>query len=269
MDNMPPSMAALNKLEVVMNRKKTFLVILTLVFVGIFGSCASVQYKMLPPQAMEFAEIIGRVDKNFISYHPLHIFSKRAIARRSYENLLKEARQKYGENVDVVNITTKGRWHPVSLSQIFSTLGNFQKVRASGDVIRVSKDVIPTSEVNLPKEYNYSLFGSLNNTALAVKDYETLGIIFVRSTEIIDNRTNNRSGSKITSEMLMLEAKKLNADDVINVRIDVNQTNKYFLDGSTQTIYNYTATALAIKYRGAVSVENNFNNFYDIGGNIK
>jgi hypothetical protein len=41
----------------------------------------------------------------------------------------------------------------------------------------------------------------------------------------------------------MKEAKKLDADDIINVRVDVKRTIN-----ETNTVFDYTGTALAIKY---------------------
>ncbi|MDR0411175.1 MAG: hypothetical protein LBH75_04290 [Treponema sp.] len=108
--------------------------------------------------------------------------------------------------------------------------------------------------------YGYPESGSVNNSAaVPVKDYETAGIVFVKSSEVIDS-AGNHTGSKITYEMLMLEAQKLDADDILNIRIDVNEVHEV-LDGSsffsapvTRTTYNYTATALAIRYTTVVPV---------------
>jgi hypothetical protein len=80
------------------------------------------------------------------------------------------------------------------------------------------------------------------NVPLAVKDFESQGIIFVYSQEIIDNM-KNVTGSKITYEMLMKEAKKLDADDIINVRVDVKRTINV-----DHVVFDYTGIALAIKY---------------------
>lgn len=111
--------------------------------------------------------------------------------------------------------------------------------------------------------YGYPESGNVNNSAIVpVKDYETAGIIIVKSSEVIDSR-GNHTGSKITYEMLMLEAQKLNADDILNIRIDVNQIQEV-LESSfgttiTRTTYNYTATALAIRYTTVVPAGNAVN----------
>ena len=106
--------------------------------------------------------------------------------------------------------------------------------------------------------YTYPHDGKANNANIVVKDYEPLGIIFVKSTEVVDGG-GNHTGSKITYEMLMKEAQKLDAHDVINIRIDVNQIEEIVKDKNgydvTRTTYNYTASALAIKYTTAIQAE--------------
>jgi hypothetical protein len=100
-------------------------------------------------------------------------------------------------------------------------------------------------------DFSFPNIGVMNKADIAVKDYQTVGIIIVKSSETIDSR-GSHTGSKITYEMLMLEAQRLNADDVINIRIDVNQVIETIVDNRgpiTKTTYNYTATALAIRYR--------------------
>jgi uncharacterized protein YbjQ (UPF0145 family) len=105
-------------------------------------------------------------------------------------------------------------------------------------------------------DHGYPEAGGSRSANIVIKDYQPLGIIFVKSTEVIDSK-GNHSGSKITYEMLMREAQKLGADDVINVRIDVNEVEEFITDNPfavvTKTTYNYTATALAVKYTNAVS----------------
>ena len=117
--------------------------------------------------------------------------------------------------------------------------------------------LISCASVQQPNiNYTYPQTGSSNNSSIAVKDYQTRGIIVVKSSEII-YVNGNHTGSKITFEMLMLEAQKLGADDIINLRIDVNQNDDFAFNGERiKTTYNYTGTALAIKYTTAVSIEN-------------
>jgi hypothetical protein len=116
--------------------------------------------------------------------------------------------------------------------------------------------------------YNYSQDGSTNNAQLAVKDFESLGIIFVKSSESTDGNRNH-TGSKITYEMLMIEAKKIGADDIINIKIDVNKIEEKIKGNNgnivTKITYNYTASALAIKYTSAIIIENNSGYSQNIG----
>jgi hypothetical protein len=145
-------------------------------------------------------------------------------------------------------------------SKLFVVLGTLAFV-----FIMVSCATQPTiSKITINHSYPQS--GNTNNSApIPVKDYETVGIIIVKSSEVIDV-TGNHTGSKITYEMLLLEAQKLDADDVINIRIDVNQVDEVVADSSsstgasvTKTTYNYTATALAIKYTTVVPSGNTVN----------
>ena len=107
--------------------------------------------------------------------------------------------------------------------------------------------------------YSASLSGASDYSTVAVKDFVSLGIITVQSAEIHHSSAfgiaKRVEGSKITFVDLMQEAAKLEADDIINVRIDMN-TNYVkrctdWITGWTRT-YTYTGTALAIKYTGKV-----------------
>lgn len=111
-------------------------------------------------------------------------------------------------------------------------------------------------------DYSASLAGVSDYTVVAVKDFVTLGIVTVRSTEIHHSSpfgfVKSVEGSKITFADLMQEAAKLEADDIINVRIDMNTNYKKtafdWLTGWTRT-YTYTGTALAIKYTERVDTK--------------
>ena len=114
-------------------------------------------------------------------------------------------------------------------------------------------------------DYGYPNVGGYNNASIPVKDYETLGLIFVKSSEVIDG-DGNHEGSKITYEMIMLEAQKLGADDVINIRVDIKQKVDYSKDRKPiRTTYEYTANALAIKYTTALVIDNKGVVSQDIG----
>jgi uncharacterized protein YbjQ (UPF0145 family) len=111
-------------------------------------------------------------------------------------------------------------------------------------------------------DYTASLAGAADNSTITVKDFITLGIITVHSTEIHQSSplglSKSVQGSKITFADLLQEAIKLEADDIINVRIDINTTySKTAFDwftGWTRT-FSYTGTALAIKYTKKANTE--------------
>ena len=97
-----------------------------------------------------------------------------------------------------------------------------------------------------------------------LKDYVVKGIVFVESKVTIDVN-GERTGSEITNFMLMKEAQKLGADDIINVKIDEKEESKVvdgydkdakFIDRKyKKTSYLYQATALAIKYTNAIILD--------------
>jgi hypothetical protein len=90
---------------------------------------------------------------------------------------------------------------------------------------------------------------------MAVKDFDSLGIISLKSQEIIEvsplHVSTEHTGSRITYSELFAEAAKKGADDIVNVRIDVQTEQRTtpfdWLIGSKIT-YTYTGTALAVKY---------------------
>ena len=128
--------------------------------------------------------------------------------------------------------------------------------------------VSPTRFKTTPQvDFGYSNTGNYNTSPIVVKDFEAVGIVIVKSSETIDGN-GNHTGSKITNEMLLLEVQKLGAHDAINIRIDINQKEEFTFDGiRIRTIFNYTATALAIKYTTAIAIGNGVNNFQSIGNN--
>jgi len=100
------------------------------------------------------------------------------------------------------------------------------------------------------------LDGKLEHAVLAVKDYEVKGVVFVQSQERLTKIFGSNlvlSGSKITYSMLMREAVKLGADDIINVRVDIS-TSETKERNKEELTYHYSASALAIKYTKAVVV---------------
>lgn len=76
-------------------------------------------------------------------------------------------------------------------------------------------------------------------TPVGFRDFESKGLIFVKSKVVVDMITGEKTGSEITNEMLLKEAAKVGADDVINVRIDV-QTNYSLLESYDNRLFENT-----------------------------
>jgi len=104
-------------------------------------------------------------------------------------------------------------------------------------------------------DYTANMSGASDYATVAVKDFVTLGIVTVETTEIHYaspfSAIKRVEGKKVTYADLMQEAARLEADDIINIRIDVhtNYSGSAFdwLTGWTR-VYTHTGTALAIKY---------------------
>lgn len=106
-------------------------------------------------------------------------------------------------------------------------------------------------------DFTTNTVGWSNYSVLGVKDFQAVGIVSVIRKEVIEYSAlyiySKHTGSQVTYASLMDEAKKINADDIINVRID-KQVEKAttpidFIIGGKKTI-TYTGTAVAIKYTG-------------------
>ena len=109
-------------------------------------------------------------------------------------------------------------------------------------------------------DYSANMSGASDYATIAVKDFVTLGIVTVQTTETHYSSPfglkKRVEGSKVTFTDLMQEAAKLEADDIINVRIDTNANYTRraidWLCGWTRT-YTHIGTALAIKYTDKVN----------------
>jgi len=104
-------------------------------------------------------------------------------------------------------------------------------------------------------DYTVPLEGKYDRAGVVVKNFILIDTVTVHAAEkhtvsplgII----RKIEGAKVTYSDLMLKAAKLNADDIINVRIDMQTTGKTtFVDWlkGWERIFEYTGQALAIKY---------------------
>ena len=104
-------------------------------------------------------------------------------------------------------------------------------------------------------DFTAPLQGKYVKAALAVKDFEVISMVSTSSTETHSagplGFVKTVEGSKVTYSDLLQEAAIIDADDIIDIRIDKNaakpRTFAEWLTGWERT-YTYTGKAVAIKY---------------------
>lgn len=117
-------------------------------------------------------------------------------------------------------------------------------------------------EKDATKEYEQIKKGDYADIVpYTLRDFEIKGTIFVESKVTIDVN-GERNGSEITNYILMKEAQKLGADDVINIKIDEKEESevvdsydtklKFLKRRYKKKSFIYKATALAIKYTNPI-----------------
>ena len=96
-------------------------------------------------------------------------------------------------------------------------------------------------------QYSEPLAGRYIRVTVPPKSFIIIGAVSARSTEThtVNWIIKKVEGAKIGYTDLVLEAAKLGADDIVDVRIDVNIIKG---TNSNKDVYIYTGTALAIKY---------------------
>jgi hypothetical protein len=120
--------------------------------------------------------------------------------------------------------------------------------------------------INHTRLYSYPHSGATQNVNLAVKDFESKGIIFATFTVTTD-RNNENTGSQPIWTALMEKAAERGADDIINIRIDKTEVfDAIDIEDSVSGEFKerkyrkktivWTANALAIKYTNAVVYQN-------------
>jgi hypothetical protein len=104
-------------------------------------------------------------------------------------------------------------------------------------------------------DYTAPLEGRYVTASHAVKDFEVIGLVSVSSAETHRagpfGFVKTVEGSKVTYSDLMQEAALIEADDIIDVRIDIHAGKAArFAERLTgwERVFAYTGKALAIKY---------------------
>ena len=181
----------------------------------------------------------------------------------------------------------------IGFSVVVMIFISFTNCRTAETVIRSSS--IPAS---IPLgDYSYILINRegqiMQIYGPPMRDFTTLGLVFVESSATFDSNENMIDGSIFLYDMLMKEAHKLGADDIINLKVDEIQnisiieeiktvptrvqrgdawvTVERETKVQTQTrIVHYKASALAIKYTEAILVPviNSTQNVSNTGGNL-
>ena len=104
-------------------------------------------------------------------------------------------------------------------------------------------------------DYTASLAGKFDTAGAAVKNFIVIGTVSVEASETHSASpfgiVKKVEGAKITYNDLMIEAALMNADDIIDVRIDKNTNGKTtfidWLKGWKRT-FTYTGKAIAVQY---------------------
>ena len=119
-------------------------------------------------------------------------------------------------------------------------------------------------------DFTAPLSGRFGHAYVAVKSFEVISTVSASSVETHRagplGFTRSVEGSKITYADLMLEAARLDADDIIDVRIDMHTSGRTtFFDWlkGWQRSFTHTGQALAIRYINESEAEETAVEFFD------
>ena len=129
------------------------------------------------------------------------------------------------------------------------------KQSKSGVIICVFLLILSALSGCVVVNYTAPMAGKYDNVSVIVKNFILIDTVTVNATEkhTISPLGIKRKveGAKVTYSDLMQEAARVKADDIINVRIDIETTGKTtivdWFKGWERTFF-YTGRALAIKY---------------------
>jgi len=101
--------------------KKSIVSFLAVVVLAVFlMSCVSMQDREMTIEERTHANIVGTVSAELTSFQFFHILGREQLRRRVHTELLRVARQQYGNHVEIRNITIQGR---VSGWQVLYSIG--------------------------------------------------------------------------------------------------------------------------------------------------
>jgi hypothetical protein len=98
--------------------KNTAFSIFTFVLIAVtLGSCVSMQDRMMTPKEQAEATVLGPVEDKITVLRPFFITNTDRLKSKAYDALKEKAVEQYGySNVEIRNITMKGRFSPVQLA---------------------------------------------------------------------------------------------------------------------------------------------------------
>lgn len=202
-----------------------FLVLVT--FVG----CASFADYKITPINRDSDKYLGKIE---VSTLESHLFWNRDYTankdaqKHIAEKLYKEAINKYGEMVEVVNVTTTTQWSPLSLFYYFSVLGFVEKTTATADVI-VSDT--PLQEIDYVERFVAS-----NKRSISYKN----------EVDDINRRLNNlyKEEAKFTEDKVVYENYLNKQNDILDKK--TQELNKRENDlNNLDTLINSLANQMA------------------------
>jgi hypothetical protein len=183
-------------------------------FIGLLGSCISLEAKKMSSDERRELLAIGTVSKKWTSFQFLHIFlpSQKTLENKASAELKAVAqKQGYKDNIDTRNISVAVNFNALTLLPFFphfGVLGNFQTVVASGDVVEytvqggtnsISQMKIANAETNAAIIFTDSLtkdstiavlnvFSSDNNTSEYVIGELEYNLVNSGKFKIVDRR---------------------------------------------------------------------------------
>ncbi|GHT14971.1 hypothetical protein AGMMS4956_13950 [Bacteroidia bacterium] len=123
---------------------KKILFIVGIISLILMDACVSVRTATMTPEQRKTHDIVGRVQTKYSSYQ-WPPFIPIGAKNRAYNKLLEVAREKFEGDIDVVNITANGSFHPMEvvlgLVSVW-TFGDVQRITATGDVIKLKKNYV-------------------------------------------------------------------------------------------------------------------------------
>ena len=173
-------------------KNRTFSLFTFVLIVVTLVSCVSLTDRTIPRYEIGTTKIIGKVQTKFVSLQPLNIIQKYNLMNKTYTRLLEQARNDYGENVDVKNIRITGSY------PIWVIVGNLQNITATGDVIMLEQ----TTESQSRSRVNRANATGIEKAIYTVSDDLINDLPVNSKIAVISISSNNRDVSALVVDEL-------------------------------------------------------------------